>query len=192
MGRVYTPSNHSQRLDGEKGINSFMKSFKKFLNEIAAPALPPPDVISPNFSTQPDHFLDAPDQLPSREFWMPWRDPGPRPDINDPKYQGKEGQKQFQKDWDRWLQRQRINDSYKELCPNTYGCKGISTFPDPFTTPPAPGVQYYIGPDGRVYEYTDSDETGNWEWILIKPGINVYNAPADQHPLYRPQLPVQP
>jgi hypothetical protein len=39
MARVYTPSNHSQRLDGEKGINSFMKSFKQFLNEYKRPTV---------------------------------------------------------------------------------------------------------------------------------------------------------
>jgi hypothetical protein len=168
-------------------INIFMKRFKQFLIEMEAPPNTPPEVFNVLYPPGVDDFYE-PNPGDVRHEHQPWMPPGPRPDRNDPKYQGKEGQKQFAKDFEEWQKRQRMYDSYRELCPGNGSCKGIMTHPKPFTSPPPPGVVYYIGPDGRVYEWTESDESGTWEWILIKPGINVFNAPPEQRPLYNPPL----
>lgn len=144
-----------------------MKNFKQFLKEVLDTDSPI-HIFRPWEEGQPDNATEPQAFPPGSYGWTPLDNPGPKPDPNDPKYS--RDKNRYWEDLTRWRIQNAIYEAYKSICPAQYGCGNIFYYPQEFTIPPPPGMQYYIGHDGRVYEWSEDDTTGGWKWNLIRPG----------------------
>lgn len=151
--------------------NKIMKNFKQFLKEYKD------SIWSVDYGNHP--LFAQPDQSqephgggtvhfggPFTGYnWPPYYPPGPKPDPNSDKYyQNKE---LYYKDLADWKIKNAMHEAYKSICPSPTGCGNIFHYPQPLITPPPPGMQFYIGQDGRIFEWTENDTTGTWGWRQI-------------------------
>ena len=139
-----------------------MKNFKQFLKEYKDSIW---SIDWGNHPVQPDQSqeIHGGGTVPvGGHNWTPIFPPGPRPYPGS--YQNKD---EYFRALEAWRIKNAMHEAYRSLCTATAGCGHIFHYPQPLITPPPPGMQFYIGQDGRIFEWMENDETGGWEWKQI-------------------------